>query len=168
MRTRLLLVAGLGLLGSYLSALSLPAQAGQATGTLSMTAQVIGTCSVQDASIAFTYNPDALSDAVNSTPLNIYCTTGMPGATVGIGAGLHGDGRTMTDANGHPLSYQLFMGNGGPTWTTSNAMTLDPSTSGTTPETTTGAPVVISAKIPRNQAVPPGTYTDQLPIVVNF
>ena len=106
LRTLAMLVAGVTLI-------SLSAFATDVTANLSVSANVVNSCSVSAGSMDFgTYNPLSSSDLDQTGSFDVRCTNGG-GASIKLDQGLNGTGtiaapvRRMA-SNGNYLTYQLY------------------------------------------------------------
>jgi spore coat protein U domain-containing protein, fimbrial subunit CupE1/2/3/6 len=107
LRTLAMLVAGVVLI-------SLSAFAADATGNLSVSANVVNACTVSDGTLNFgAYDPLSGSNLDQTGSFDVRCTNGGS-AAIKLDQGLHGTGsldapaRRMTDGGGNYLDYQLF------------------------------------------------------------
>jgi spore coat protein U-like protein len=147
------------------------AQTATATGTLSVSATVVGNCKITPNTISLTFpNYDSTTDVTSSVPLQAFCTTGVAPTSIDLDNGANfGTSRRMA-SGANFLNYELYKDAGySQTWgTATNGVVPDPSTSYTTALTSGGAPIVIYGQIPSAQDVPPGTYADTVNITVNY
>ncbi len=108
------------------------AQAGSATGSLSVTAAVNSGCSVSSTGVAFGTVPDTYITAPNATgTISVNCTATTTPTNIGLGDGLYaGTGisgsptpRTMAGSNNsnNKLGYDLFFEtSSNPSWRSTN------------------------------------------------
>lgn len=151
-----------------------PAAAGQRTNTLTVSATVLGMCTINSATLSFnSYDPssDTALDA-QAADITVNCTTGSQ-FTIDLGAGNNGVANTNTrrmsrTANGATdyLEYQLYTDAGhGTVWTTAGA-TGTMATAGAGQHAQT---FQVYGRIPAHQdTLPTGTYTDSVVMTVNF
>jgi spore coat protein U-like protein len=140
-----------------------PARAGSATNDLTVTATVLGSCTIAPATLAFgAYDPAGNKDA--SAPITVSCTSGT---TYWIGLGLGNNGnRTMAGGTAESLAYELYRDvPGGVVW--DNAVfpvsTANTVGAGVAPYTTT-----VHGRITAGQIVSTGAYSDTVTMTVNF
>lgn len=146
----------------------LASQAGTDTGTLSVTASVADACTIGDALLAFgAYNPVAAGALTQTTTFAVQCTnlTAYNITLNGGGSGVTtGNVRTMrltpagTTAG---LTYELFSDSG---------LTAPLGVGVQLPGTGNGAvqSVSIYGRIPANQFVAIGSYSDSVIATINF
>jgi spore coat protein U-like protein len=106
--------------GLLLSAFAANALASETTGNLSVLAQIVGTCTVANASLYFgtydTNNYPSSPGLVANTPINVTCTSGA-NYSVYLGPGA-GSGATVLDrsmtgtVHSAALDYQLYIDSG--------------------------------------------------------
>ncbi len=153
------------LLASVSGLLSLDAFAGQATGTLAVSATVVNACSVSSgAAVAFgNYDPAANADTTASGTFTMQCTNGTNTAILlGQGANAATGSPTRQMASGNTtLNYQLYTTSGGSTvW---DGVTGVPQAANGTAQA-----ITVYGKIPRGQAVAAGTYADTVIITLSY
>lgn len=158
---------------------TLPVQAGQATGTVNVSATINQNCTIATSPVAFgsTYDPVVtnLSNPLNvtGTYVAITCTKGATGVSVALGGSQTGNNcaastRCLYNTTSQ-LTYNLYeAGFSGTTWPissngTTGAVTQSSSFGATSPYT-----VYIGGQIPGAQDVTPGTYSDQITAYVNY
>ena len=144
--------------------LTAPTQAATSTGSLTVTATVASTCSVNSPTLAFgTYNPASVSDS--TTDISVTCTNTTP-YTVGLDAG-SGTGASVTDRkmmNGANLLNYTLYSDAGRTANWGNTTGVWKSATGN------GAAQVhtVYGRIPASQYVDPGSYSDTVVITVTY
>jgi spore coat protein U-like protein len=148
------------------------AQAGQATGTLSVSASVAATCSVNSPSLGFGAY-DKTNGTTASTTVTVTCTAASGTASVALGQGANWDGTNNTRrlkeaASGNYLAYGLYSDSsfttawGDGTAATNNAAAVSNSETGSAVNTT------VYGKIPANQSLFAGSFSDSVSITVTF
>ncbi len=145
------------------------ASAGTATGTLSVSASVIGVCLIGNATLAFgTYNPTAAAALTATTNVTLTCALGTPyniAMSAGAGSGATVTLRVMT-ASGGTLGYKLFRDSG---YTLNWGQTQGTDTlSGTSSGSTLTNTIPIYGQIPAGEAAAIGSYTDTVTMTVSF
>lgn len=144
------------------------AMAATETGTLTVSATVIATCTIGDGAIAFTgYDPVGVHAAAaldSSTTLSVQCTNGTP-YSIGLNAGANPNGavRRMLRATGTEyLTYELYSdSNRTAVWTDAAPL------SGTA-ASNSAFNVTVYGRVPQAQDVPIGTYNDSVTATINF
>jgi spore coat protein U-like protein len=154
------------------------AQAGNATGTLPVSANVTANCTLTTTAVAFgSYDPLATSLATATGGVNVACTKGATGVTVGLGNG--GNFTTIRNmagsgTNTDKLPYSLMLPpsnvagvacatSGGTLWTTTAVLTL-PTSPGKAARTFN-----VCGQIAAGQDVSVDTtYTDTVQVTVTF
>jgi spore coat protein U-like protein len=163
---RLLLASSAALAALALVVLARPAAAATATANLTVSATVVGHCTIDALAVAFgTYDSTATIDV--PTNIVIHCT---PGASywVGLGPGNNAAGtRQMIDAvSGDLLAYELYSDNGYSTVFTNAAPPL--------PYPVANLPglaqyqIALYARLPAGQIRTAGSYADTVLMTVNF
>jgi len=143
---------------------------GTATGSLPVTATVIGTCTIGSISpVAFgNYDPTSASPNNATGSINVICTNGKTyniGLNPGTFAGATVTTRQMTGAPpGTPLPYSLFRDSAR---TLNWGQTIGTDTLALTGNGTTQTSTVYG-EISALQAVTAGSYTDTVTITVTF
>lgn len=164
-----------------LAAAPRPAAAATRTNTLSVTATVLGMCTIDAANLAFgNYSPADLAD-LDAAPVSITvrCTNGTT-YSVDLGLGAHPTGTTRRMSGGATnstdlLTYELYSDSGHTTAfpTTpvqgQQGQTTAPShTASTAGAGTSAYTIQLYGRIPRGQSVAMGDYTDSVLMTVNF
>jgi spore coat protein U-like protein len=148
-----------------------PARAGQETSTLSVSATVLGSCTIDPATLAFgNYDPAATNALVVPATITVNCTAGSR-FWVGLGLGQNTDGTDRFMTNGtDDLRYELRHTSGtGPIWNDA-----DPGTDTLTEYLGGGLgndtdTVTVYGVIPAGQDVQAiGAYSDTVQMTVNF
>lgn len=169
-RTRLILATGLAL-GALLPASS--AVAGTDTANVAVSATVTANCTISSSGVSFgSYDPvdthsAAALDATGT--VTVTCTNGSAGA-ITLGQGANADtgstdadpARRMTDGTNF-LAYTLFQ-DAARTTEWGNTAATDVSHTGTG----TATNITVYGRIPANQNVPAGSYTDTVVATVTF
>lgn len=139
-----------------------PARAGSDTADLTVTANVVGSCTIAAATLDFgDYDP--ITDKEASTNIELSCTNGT---TYSIDLeGTNAD-RSMSGGAGESLNYDLFSD-------AARTVAWDFSTPVSATATNPAAgpsvhPVPVYGRIPANQLVSTGVYGDVLTMTVNF
>ena len=135
-----------------------------ATGTLTVTANVVASATIGNATAAFgQYNRGANSDIQTNFDLTVSLNTPF---TVYMDHGGHfnsGTGRQMASSPVDFLRYQLFLDSFTTQWGDSaSGVGLTGTGDGT------NHPQTIFARIPSGQNVPPGNYADSVTMTVEF
>lgn len=165
-------VVKVSLLAVCLLFITVAASATTATGTLSVSANVIGGCYVNgetQASLQFGYYVPSSGQVVQSqATIQAYCTNGVEarilldeGLNPAPGSTLANPVRQMNNAMGSYLAYQLYSDNFYTTvWDGVNGV----------PYMGLGDPqfLTVYGAIPANQGVPQGTYQDTVTITIVY
>jgi spore coat protein U-like protein len=150
--------------------------AATATSTLTVSATVATTCTISTtAQLAFgTYDPIG---ANASTPLdgtgqiNVACTKGTNSPMIGMDLGQNASGTTRRMTSGTDfLAYEIYQPNPAGTgcpyttaWGNEGAARYDPGT-----VNKTGKDITVCGRVPANQDVAAGSYTDTVVATINF
>lgn len=148
-----------------LLAVVLEAGAGQATGSFSVTATVSSSCSVSASNLSFgNYDPASASDTVASSTISVTCSLLTP-YTISLNDGTFASGGTRQMGSGASrLSYQLYRDVG-----LTGVFGLASSLLGVSGiGTGAAAATVVYGKIPKNQTVAPGSYSDEITVTVDY
>lgn len=148
------------------------AYAGSSGSNLTVTAQVLETCTIGSGTVVFgNYQPTDGASASASAALSVACSVGTAaivkldqGANAAPGSTDALPLRRLTDGQGHFLHYALAQDSAGiTTWgnTTATGKTYLAQSSAATP-------VVVYGALPANQNVTPGAYTDAVTVTVAF
>jgi spore coat protein U-like protein len=154
------------LLTAALVAIAAPAWAGQTTGTLAVSATVTASCAVLTTPLAFGAYTGAQNDA--TATVTVSCQIPNVGFTVALDGGGSSAGGQRNMANATSLlPYNLFSDPGRLlAWPVAPAgISSATTTSGSAPFA--GA-VTVYGRIPLNQLVQDGTYSDVINITVTF
>lgn len=159
LRTLAMLVAGVALL-------SLSAFATDVTANLSVSANVVNSCSVAAGSIDFgTYNPLSGSNHDQTGTFDVTCTNGGS-AAIKLDQGLHGGGtlaaptRNM-DNGGNHLSYQLYSDN-------ARSVVWEGATGVSYTGTGSAQSQTVYGRIPSGQNAVVGSFSDTVVITVTY
>ena len=139
-----------------------PARAGSDTNTLTVQANVLGTCTIDPATLDFgDYDPAAVKDV--SANITVNCTYGTS-HWIGLDLGTNGD-RTMAGGTSEFLTYELYRDAlRTETWDDADPGVTSPAgTPGLAAYTAT-----VYGRIPANQLVSTGAYADSVTMTVNF
>ena len=128
--------------------------------TMDIDASVVKNCQVTTAPVSFAaYDVFALTDTDDVGGVTIACTRGVS-ATIAL-SGSNAT-RAMTGPNSATLTYGLYQNSGRTTaWDATNVVTY-----ASTSRAATALPVY--ARIPKDQDVPVGAYTDEVTATINF
>jgi spore coat protein U-like protein len=166
--TRMATVLGL------FSGLSLAAgsivNAATSTANLSTSASVANNCTISTAAVAFgTYDPvvvNASASLDGSGSLTVACTKGAT-TTIGLDLGSNASGSTRRLSNGASgyLTYEFYQdSNRSTVWSNSGSGLVSPPAA----PSKDGRVFNVYGRIPANQDVPSGTYSDTVTATVNF
>jgi spore coat protein U domain-containing protein, fimbrial subunit CupE1/2/3/6 len=155
--------------------LSAPAFAGSHGTTFNVSSDVVANCSIQATDLDFgNYDPVVANKTTAldvNTSVNVLCTKGAAGVTVGLNLGSHtsAGSRFMLDAvSSDTLQYELYSDSaGGTVWGNAGAglvawATFGPIGAGA------GVSKTIYGRIPAGQDKSVGHYTDVVTATVNF
>jgi spore coat protein U-like protein len=144
-----------------------------APGSLTARATVIANCQFNTSPTLNFGNYDAISStaSTNSANLSVTCTKALANYVITMDAGANGSGtgssvaRAMKDTvSGNTLSYNLFTDSGFSTvWGTTTATGETFTASGLSGDT-----MAVYGKIPAQQDVTVGSYSDTLTVTANF
>lgn len=165
----------IALFGSALLLLNAAAYAGQATASLSVTANIAANCILSTAPVAFgTYDPvnanaGSGSDLAGTGTVTATCTNGSDG-TITLGQGAHpAAGSTdnvplrQMQSGAEVMGYYLYSDSG--------RTTVWGNTAGTgVVHHGTGAATDVSVygRVPKGQVLAAGSYTDTVIVTINF
>ncbi len=143
------------------------AYAATATSSIAVTASVLQTCIVSASALAFgNYDPTSATPTDSTTTVLVTCslsTTYNVGLSAGGGSGASVASRKMT-SGGNTLNYSLY--------TSAARTTVWGNTVGTdtVAGTGTGLPVsyTVYGRVPAQQSVPGGAYTDTVTVTVTY
>jgi spore coat protein U-like protein len=158
------------------AALSLtgPAFAGSKNTTFNVSSDVLANCTISAADLSFgSYDPVVANKTIPldvSTTVNVLCTKGSTGVTVGLNTGTHAaaGNRFMAEPGGDTLQYELYSDTpGGTVWGNSGTglvawPTFGPIGAGA------GVTKSIFGRVPAGQDKTVGHYTDVVTATVNF
>ncbi|HEY1836874.1 MAG TPA: spore coat U domain-containing protein [Rhizomicrobium sp.] len=136
--------------------------------TFSVTATVLGSCSVSAGTLAFgSYTPTAGSSTDASSTVNVVCTNGTD-YTVALDGGSTANNvaaREMNDAASHTLSYEIYKDSARATvWGDGTGASVTQSGTGG------GATQSFTAygRVPAAQFVTAGNYADTVTVTVSY
>jgi len=160
--TRRLAVSLLTAAAFALTLVAGPAQAGSAGNTLTVTANVLGTCTIDSPTLAFgDYDP--LLDRDASATITVNCTQGT---VYSIALGGTNATRSMSGPNSEVLEFDLYTDVARSTaW--ENATTVG-GTATTIAAGLTAYPHEVYGRIPSGQQVSTGAYNGSVAMTVNF
>jgi spore coat protein U-like protein len=159
------LAAGAALL--LVVGLAAPAAAASATANLSVSATVIATCTIQDATLNFgNYDPLSAVATDGSATLTYRCTRGTsPTIGLALGGNASGTTRRMKDAGTNYLTYELYKeGTRINVWGNSGTDLVSPGATASSGNQS----VSVYGRVTASQDVPAGTYTDTVVATINF
>lgn len=175
LRTKLAIAAVATLLGSN-------AWAQSANEDLNVSADVVESCTITTTAVAFgNYDPvgtHASSALTANGAVNIRCTKGASGVTLGLGNGgsHNGTTRRMSDGGTEFLAYELYhptastvgaaCGALSQVWGTAGGALLTPT--GVTWDATADQTFNVCGQVPAGQNAAAGAYTDIVVATVNF
>ncbi|MGH7960958.1 MAG: Csu type fimbrial protein [Candidatus Binatia bacterium] len=152
-----------------------PAFAQSATGSLTVQSSVANNCRITAATLNFgAYDPvvaHAAADLDGSQGLTVNCTKGTNPTSLDLDLGSFASGAQRRMASGaERLNYELYRDAGRTLVWGSGASGVDPdaSASKNTPLVSGAAAIVVYGRIPQNQDVAAGAYSDTVTITVNF
>lgn len=154
-------LAAASLLGAWLSC----GHAASATANFNVTATVATSCAVSASDLAFgTYDAASNTDTLATSTISVTCSLLTPYA-ISLNNGTNASGSTRRMGSGASrLSYEIYRDVG-----LTGIFGLATSALGVSGVGTGFAvPSTIYGKIPKNQAVAPGSYTDQITVTVDY
>lgn len=143
----------------------LPCQAASVSANFNVTATVATSCAVSASDLAFgSYDAAANTDALATSAISVTCSLLTPYA-ISLDNGTNASGATRRMGSGASrLTYEIFRDVG-----LTGIFGLATSSLGISGIGTGFAiPSVVYGKIPKNQAVAPGSYTDQITVTVDY
>lgn len=163
-------VMGLAMVGAMAAGSSVSMKAaGSAAENLAVGAAVNGNCTIATSSLAFgAYDPIAAnaSDPLDGSGVVTLTCTKKATAVIALGLGANASGATrqMSDGDGNLLTYELYQDAARTTVWDDDAGTL------AAPEAPSKAPrdFTVYGRVPGNQDVPAGSYSDTVEATVNF
>lgn len=148
----------------FLALVAGSAAASTTTGNLAVTVEVISTCKVGVASLDFgTYGAGQTADLKAQGSITYEgCGTGQIKVALDGGASGRTSARTLLDAAGNRLVYQLYRDSARTKiWGTgTNALAFRPSAS--------SGSLAVYGTIPGGQSVPVGRYSDAVLVTIDF
>ena len=155
--------ASFGLLGSL--ALASPGDAATSTGTMAVSATVVGTCTVSSSPMAFGNYTGV--NASGTATLTVQCTN-TTSSTVGLGAGTFTGAATNTrrmTGGAVALAYGLYRDAG---YTLNYGNVVGTDTPAAVVSTGAATTITVYGQILGGQYVAPGAYTDTVTATVTF
>ncbi|MGE5244150.1 MAG: spore coat U domain-containing protein [Betaproteobacteria bacterium] len=169
MRARYL-VALVGAAGAAAVITGTSVSAASKTANLAISATVVSNCTISTAALDFgAYDPVSANASTNldgTGTVSVACTKGST-ATIGLGLGSNASGTTrrLTDGSGNYLTYELYQDGGRSTiWGDAGANLLSPAAA----PSKAARDFTVYGRVPSNQDVPAGAYTDTVVATVNF
>lgn len=144
-------------------------------GTLTVNASVSKTCTIGDATLTFTYDPTAGTNADADTTIAVRCTRGAANVFITLGQGLNA-ATGSTDAAparrllhtvtaGEFLNYNLYgsaaLRTAGTVWNNTTGVTY-------TPATSASYSLPVFGRIPSGQDPIEGSFADSVVATINF
>lgn len=170
--TRRLAIFGLALAAAVLAVSLRPARAATAQNTLTVSATVLGACTISPATLAFgSYDPNVATDRDAQGSIAVQCTTGSTyWIGLGLGANANGTTRQMAGGSGERLRYELYRDAGRQTvWDNANPdAALYTYTAGTVAAGLSPYSVAVYGRIPAGQIVSTGAFGDAVTMTINF
>jgi spore coat protein U-like protein len=154
------------LLPCLLLAAAMPAAwAASATANFNVTATVLTSCGVSASDLAFgTYDAASATDTTATSTVTVTCSLLTP-YTISLDSGSNASGSTRRMGSGASrLSYEIYRDVGMSNVFGTVGALLGVSGVGTG----LAVPSTIYGKIPKNQAVIAGSYTDQITVTVDY
>lgn len=136
------------------------------SANLTVSATVIASCSVSNASLAFgNYNPTTSGNVDQSASFNVTCTKGTT-ATVGLGTGANASGSTRRMTNGSDyLTYELYKETGRTNvWGNAGADLVSLAAA----SSNSAQSLTVYGRVTGSQNVGAGSYTDTVVVTVTF
>ena len=144
---------------------AVPAHAAQTTATFNVTATVATSCAVSAADLAFgSYDPASATDAVATSTISVTCSLLTP-YSISLNNGTYASGATRRMGSGASrLTYEMYrdVGLTGLFGLASASLGISGVGIGS------ASPTVVYGKIPKNQNVAPGSYSDQITVTVDY
>ena len=160
------LALALALAGAaFLAGFAPAAHAASATTTFNVTATVQTSCSVSASDLAFgTYDAASLTDTLSTSTVTVTCSLLTP-YTISLNSGTNASGSTRRLGSGAArLSYEIYRDVSMTNIFGTVAASLGVSAVGTG----LSVPITLYGKIPKTQAVVPGSYSDQITVTVDY
>lgn len=158
-------IARLSLAAVSLSLASSLAVAASATASFNVTATVSTSCSVSAADLAFgSYDASSASDTVATSTISVTCSLLTP-YSISLNNGSYASGSTRRLGSGASrLTYEIYrdVGMSGVFGTVAGLLGVSGIGTGF------AVPTTIYGRIPKNQAVAPGSYSDQITVTVDY
>jgi spore coat protein U-like protein len=144
--------------------------AASATANLAVSATVTNNCTISTLPLVFTpYDPVVANASTNldgTGTVVVACTKGTaPTVGLGLGANAASTVRRMHDGSSNYLTYELYNDSGRSTvWTNAGLGLLSPVAA----PSKAARSFTVYGRVPSNQDVPAGSYTDTVVATVNF
>ena len=161
--SRMAVITGLAM-AALLAAVQ-PAAAASTTTTFNVSATVQTSCSVSAADLAFgTYDVAAATDTLATSTVTVTCSLLTP-YTISMSGGTYASGSTRRlGAGSSRLTYEIYRD-----VTMTNIFgTVAASLGVSAVGTGLSVPFTLYGKIPKTQAVVPGSYSDQITVTVDY
>jgi spore coat protein U-like protein len=151
--------------GVLMLASAVPAVGATATTTFNVTATVATSCSATASDLAFgAYDAASTIDTTATSTINVTCSLLTP-YTISLDTGTYASGSARHMGSGASrLSYEIYRDVSMTNIFGSVANLLGVSGIGTG----FSVPQAIYGKVPKNQAVAPGSYADQITVTVDY
>jgi spore coat protein U-like protein len=139
--------------------------AASTTTTFNVSATVLTSCAVSASDLAFgNYDAASASDSLATSTITVTCSLLTP-YTISLNSGLYASGSNRRLASGASrLGYEIYRDVGLTNIFGTVAASLGISGLGTG----LAVPTTIYGKIPKTQAVAPGSYADQITVTVDY
>lgn len=159
-------LTALAAFAALVTLLSAPgAQAATATTTFNVTATVQTSCAVSASDLAFgSYDAASATDTLSTSTITVTCSLLTP-YTISLNSGTYASGSTRRLGSGAArLTYEIYRDLSMTNIFGTVAATLGVAGVGTG----LAVPTTIYGKIPKTQAVVPGSYSDQITVTVDY
>ena len=162
----------LGALGVAVSVFSTATRvrAASASASLSVSASVVNNCTISTTALAFgSYDPVVTNAAANldaTGTVTVACTKGASSSIgLNLGSNASGSTRRLNDGSGNFLTYEVYQDSSRSTvWGNSGAALLTPAAA----PSKAARDFTVFGRVPGNQDIPAGSYSDTITATVNF